>query len=148
VICSVRTQLTTADTYRVDFGIKTKAGEESRTITCQFGEMCCETVAAMGLRVGILIFRSHRERATVHVYGGDLSCCYFIGAADSSPLALQADYLKSLAGCFSTLCFALFCIFFFEQEWVRWLPSAIPLLMTISTARSWKTYEDNCNHQR
>ena len=72
-----------ADDYRVDLGIKTKAGEDASTITCQFGEMCSEDVASLGLRIGILVFRSHRERATVHVNGSDLSCCYFVGAADS-----------------------------------------------------------------
>jgi hypothetical protein len=72
-----------ADDYRVDFGIKTKAGEDARTITCQFGEMCSENVASLGLRVSILVFRSHPERASVHVNGSDLSCCYFVGAADS-----------------------------------------------------------------
>ena len=72
-----------ADDYRVDFGIKTKTGEDARTITCQFGEMCGEAVASLGLRISILVFRSHPERASVYVNGSDLSCCYFVGAADS-----------------------------------------------------------------
>jgi len=72
-----------ADDYRVDFGIKTKTGEDVGTITCQFGEICRENVASLGLRISILILRSRRERASVHVNGSDLSCCYFVGAADS-----------------------------------------------------------------
>ena len=72
-----------ADDYRVDFGIKTKAGEDVGTITCQFGEICDENVASLGLRISILIFRSRRELASVHVNGSDLSCCYFGGASDS-----------------------------------------------------------------
>lgn len=82
-----------ADDYRVDFGIKTKAGEDASMITCQFGEMCGEDIASLGLRVSILIFRSAPERASVRVNGHDLSCCYFVGAAD----ALDVDTHQTLS---------------------------------------------------
>ena len=64
----------------------------------------------------------------------------------STPLALQADYIKSLMGfCVAVFCFALFSIFFFEQAWARWLPSVLPFVMTASTIKSWRAYKANRN---
>jgi hypothetical protein len=64
----------------------------------------------------------------------------------STPLTLQAEYIRSLIGFwFAVLCFALFSIFFFEQAWARWLPSVIFFVMTASTIKSWRAYKANCN---
>jgi hypothetical protein len=66
--------------------------------------------------------------------------------SSSTPLALQADYIKSLIGFwFAVLCLALFCIFFFDQAWARWLPSVVFVVMTASTIKTWKKYKANCN---
>jgi hypothetical protein len=66
--------------------------------------------------------------------------------SSSMPLVLQAEHMKSQVGFwFSLLCFALFSILFFEQTWIRLLPSVLLLAMTVSIIKSWKTYKANCN---
>lgn len=72
-----------ADGYSVDFGVETEAGKDAGTLACRFGQTCDATLETLGLRVTILVFRSSPERVTVHLYGRDLSCCYFEYAADS-----------------------------------------------------------------
>jgi len=63
----------------------------------------------------------------------------------STPLALQAEHMKSQVGFWvSVLCFALFSILFFEQTWIRLLPSVPLLAMTASIIKSWKAYRANC----
>jgi hypothetical protein len=63
----------------------------------------------------------------------------------STPLALQADYVKSLAGgCFAMLCFSLW-FFSFGQVIGGWLGLGSFLLIATSTIKSWKTYKANCN---
>ena len=64
----------------------------------------------------------------------------------STPLALQADHMRSLAGfCVATLCFWLFCVFSFEQVWAPWLPSVLVLVITAFAVKSWKIYTANCH---
>lgn len=68
--------------YSVDFGVETDAGRDAGTLTCLFGQICAAKVELLGLRVSVMVFRSEPERASVSLYGSDLSCCYFDGAAD------------------------------------------------------------------
>src|SRR5258708_29012263 len=72
-----------AEDYSVDFGVETDAGKDAGTLTCLFGETCDAKLELLGLRVSIYVFRSEPGRASVYLYGGDLSCCYFAYAADS-----------------------------------------------------------------
>jgi hypothetical protein len=72
-----------ADDYSVDFGVETEAGKDAGTLACRFGRTCDASMETLGLRVTILVFRDSPERVTVHLYGRDLSCCYFEYAADS-----------------------------------------------------------------
>jgi hypothetical protein len=65
----------------------------------------------------------------------------------STPLALQADYVKSQVGfCFAAVGVSLLC-FLFEKI----IAGAIVLVMllgfTVLTFRSWKTYHANCGRQ-
>jgi len=53
-----------------------------RTLTCQFDKICSAKIEPLGLNVGIMVFRREPERASVSLYGDDLSCCYFDSAAD------------------------------------------------------------------
>jgi hypothetical protein len=69
--------------YSVDFGVETDAGRDAGTLMCLFGQICDLKMESLGLRVSIHTFRSNPERASVRLYGGDLSCCYFADAADS-----------------------------------------------------------------
>jgi hypothetical protein len=43
--------------------------------------MCSAKIESLGLIVSIHVFRNEPERASVSLYGGDLGCCYFDGAA-------------------------------------------------------------------
>ena len=69
--------------YSVDFGVETEANKDAGSLMCLFDQTCSAKIEALGLRVSIDVFRSNPERAHVHLYGGDLGCCYFDGAADS-----------------------------------------------------------------
>jgi hypothetical protein len=69
---------------------------------------------------------------------------HVIALSPSTPLSLQAEYVKSLvAGCVAMLCFslALFC----AEKVEGWLVLGGFLLVAISTIKAWKTYRQNCN---
>jgi len=68
--------------FSVDFGVETDAGKDAGSLTCQFDETCSAKIESLELRVSILVFRSEPDRVHVSLYGGDLRCCYFDGAAD------------------------------------------------------------------
>jgi hypothetical protein len=68
--------------YSVDFGVETAVGKDAGTLTCLFGQICDAKIESLGLRVSVHVFRSEPERASVRLYGGDPSCCYFDGTAD------------------------------------------------------------------
>jgi hypothetical protein len=62
----------------------------------------------------------------------------------STPLAVQAEYVKSLAGGSVALtCFALACLFAGQMPGVL-LASMGAVAVTISAIKSWKTYRQNC----
>ena len=69
--------------YSVDFGVETDAGKDAGSLMCVFDQTCSAKMEALGLRISIDVFGSNPQRAHVNLYGGDLSCCYFDGAADS-----------------------------------------------------------------
>jgi hypothetical protein len=75
-----------AEDYSVDFGVETDAGKDAGTLACRFGQICDATMDTLGMRVTILVFRDTPEQVTVHLYGRDLSCCYFEYAADSTTI--------------------------------------------------------------
>jgi hypothetical protein len=67
-----------------------------------------------------------------------------IALSPSTPLSLQAEYVKSLAaGCVAMFCFslALFC----AGKVDGWLALGGFVLVAFSTVKSWKTYRHNCN---
>jgi hypothetical protein len=69
---------------------------------------------------------------------------HVIALSPSTPLSLQAEYLKSLAaGCVAMLCFSL--SLFCADKIEGWLALGGCLLIAISAIRSWKTYRQNCN---
>jgi hypothetical protein len=71
---------------------------------------------------------------------------HVIALSPSTPLSLQAEYMKSLmAGCVAMLCFslALFCAHRIEG----WLVLGGFLLVGFSTIKSWKTYRQNCDRK-
>ncbi|WJR76478.1 hypothetical protein [Bradyrhizobium sp. NP1] len=63
----------------------------------------------------------------------------------STPLPLQAEYMKSLWGfCVSFLCFSLGC--FSMQNVVLGCFLLIGFILVVfSTFKSWRTYKENCN---
>ena len=69
--------------FSVDFGADTNRGRDASTLDCRFGQVCHAKMESLGLTVSLDIFRSDHSRAHVRLYGGDLSCCYFVDAADS-----------------------------------------------------------------
>ena len=69
--------------FSVDFGADTNRGRDAGTLDCRFGQVCHAKMESLGLTVSLDIFRSDHSRAHVCLYGGDLSCCYFVDAADS-----------------------------------------------------------------
>jgi hypothetical protein len=79
--------------YSVDFGVETDAGKDAGSLTCLFGQICDAKVKSLRLRVSIDVLRSEPGRASIRLYGGDLSCCYFAYAADS----IAIDTGKSLS---------------------------------------------------
>jgi hypothetical protein len=63
----------------------------------------------------------------------------------STPLELQTEYMKSLAGgCFAMFCFSLAC-FIGGQPAGGWLALAGFLAIAVGTIKSWMTYRANCN---
>ena len=71
-----------------------------------------------------------------------------IALSPSTPLALQANYIRSLIGfCVAALGFTLFSIFFFEQSVPRLLTLMIFFGIAFSTFKSWKAYKANCNRK-
>jgi hypothetical protein len=75
-----------ADEYDVAFGVETKLGQDFGSVTCSFNEVCSARMDSLGLRVTILVFQNDPRRASVDLYGRDLSCCYFAGAARSKTI--------------------------------------------------------------
>ncbi len=69
--------------YRVDFGAETSAGKDAGTLNCLFDKICGTKLESLGLRVSVYMSRREPERASINLYGGDPSCCFFAGAADS-----------------------------------------------------------------
>jgi hypothetical protein len=72
-----------ADDYDVAYGFETKLGQDFGSVRCPFDEVCSAGIDSLGLRITILRFRREPGRVSVHLYGKDISCCYFAGAADS-----------------------------------------------------------------
>jgi hypothetical protein len=63
----------------------------------------------------------------------------------STPLELQTEYMKSLAGgCVAMPCFSLSC-FIGGQPAGGWLALAGSLAIFVGTVKSWMTYRTNCN---
>jgi hypothetical protein len=73
-----------ADEYEVAFGVETKHGQDFGSATCHFNDVCSARMESLGLTIMIDRFRDEPERASVDLYGKDLSCCYFAGAARSA----------------------------------------------------------------
>jgi hypothetical protein len=68
-----------------------------------------------------------------------------IALSPSTPLPLQAEYLKSLIGfCLAALGFSLFC-FFIEKTIVGWILFFMFLGFAALTIKSGKAYKANCN---
>jgi len=73
-----------ADDYRVDFGIKAKAGEDVGTMNCQFGKTCFAKIESLGLSLNLHLSRVFLpDRASAYLYNRDMSCCYFMGSTDT-----------------------------------------------------------------
>jgi hypothetical protein len=63
--------------YSVDFDVETDASKDAGTLACVFDQTCEAKMESLGLSVSIYGSRRDAERADVHLYGRDLSCCYF-----------------------------------------------------------------------
>jgi hypothetical protein len=68
-----------------------------------------------------------------------------LARSPSTPLSLQADYVKSLSGfCVVFLCISI--VFFsIQQVIIGYLSLGVFLVSVLSTIKSWKTYKANCN---
>jgi hypothetical protein len=67
-----------------------------------------------------------------------------IALSPSTPLSLQADFVKALAGfCFAIFCLSL-CFFSFQQVTAGCLFLAVFLASVLSTVKSWIAYKANC----
>ena len=65
--------------------------------------------------------------------------------APSTPLPLQAEYMKALwAGCACMLCVALGCFALPNVVWGCFILAGF-FWAVFSTFKSWKTYRENCN---
>jgi len=68
-----------------------------------------------------------------------------LALSHSTPLSLQADYVRSLAGfCVFTLCISL-SLFSFQQMIFGGVCLIGVFISVFSTIKSWKTYKENCN---
>ena len=66
----------------------------------------------------------------------------------STPLTLQAEYVKSQIGfCLATLGVSLLC-FSFEKTVVGLIVMIVFFALTALTIKTWKTYKANCNRPR
>lgn len=66
----------------------------------------------------------------------------------STPLPLQAGYIKSLwGGCVAFLCFSL-CFFSLDQPIVGCLGLAVFFASVVYAIKSWKIYKTNCNQAK
>src|SRR3954471_11395394 len=68
--------------YSVDFGVETSAGKDASSLACKLEETCGADLNSLGLRITFFVLRSSPDRVTVHLYGRDVTCCYFAYAAD------------------------------------------------------------------
>lgn len=63
----------------------------------------------------------------------------------STPLSLQAEYVKSLwGGCVGFLCVSL-CFFSLGELIVGCVLLAVFLASVVAAFKAWKTYKENCN---
>ena len=68
-----------------------------------------------------------------------------LALSPSTPLSLQADYVKSLCGfCVLFLCIS-FIFFSIQQVVIGCLCLSVFFVSVFSTVKSWKTYKANCN---
>ena len=68
-----------------------------------------------------------------------------LALSPSTPLPLQAEYLKAMwGGCVAFLCLAL-CFFSLQELIVGCLGLIVFFVQTFSTIKSWKTYKENCD---
>jgi hypothetical protein len=72
--------------YDVELGAETVVGKDAGTLRCVFDDICPLPLPELGLRVSIFVSRGEPGRATVHLYGDDLSCCYFTEGRDSTEI--------------------------------------------------------------
>src|SRR3954451_17140104 len=63
----------------------------------------------------------------------------------STPLPLQAEYVKSLGGGCIAMLFFFLCLASSGQALGSWLALGGFVMIAISTFQSWKTYRTNCN---
>jgi TRAP-type C4-dicarboxylate transport system permease small subunit len=68
-----------------------------------------------------------------------------LALSHSTPLPLQAEYVKSLwSACVGFLCLSL-CFFSLPQPIIGCVCLVVFLASTFSTIKSWKTYKENCD---
>jgi hypothetical protein len=83
-----------ADDYDVDFGAEVRGVKDAGSVTCRFDQVCSANIEALGLRLTIDVLPEDRRSAQIRLYGSDLSCCYFAGAADSKTIDLGEPLSK------------------------------------------------------
>ena len=87
-------------------------------------------------------------RALVDSIPPQLSARYAVpvyALSPSTPLPLQAEYVKSAwGGCVAFLCVSL-CFFSLQELAVGCVSLVVFGVSAISAIRSWKTYKENCN---
>jgi hypothetical protein len=87
-----------ADDYDVDFGAEVRGAKDAGSVRCRFDQVCSADIEAFGLWLTIIVLPYETRSATIHLYGSELSCCYFVGAADfvnidpAKPLSIVPFY--------------------------------------------------------
>jgi hypothetical protein len=72
-----------AEDYSVDYGVESDAGRDAGTLMCTFDQICSAKMESLGLNVSFDSFRREPDQVIVSMYGNEVGCCFFAGAADS-----------------------------------------------------------------
>jgi hypothetical protein len=83
-----------ADDYSVDVGIEIDAAKDAGTIGCVFEQECTAKLDSFELKVRIYVYRRDLDRARVYLSSGDLICCYFDYAVDSTVVDRRNSVLR------------------------------------------------------
>ncbi len=81
--------------YSVELGVDSRAGKDAGTLVCAFNETCTMRLKPFRLAIYVRVSSRDRDTASVRLFGYELGCCYFNGAASTALVDLR-DTLSRL----------------------------------------------------